>query len=161
MQISNILNSNPAFQAKVDVSRLGKKGVYFETISRKIKERTVKIPDREIRITPEAITIINTLTGKEGCKINLGKGGINKILDFSEIQIINALIKFLKVSDTISTRLDEVRKLATNYVALDADKNLGVKTYKQFCEHAEKEAKMYAYNETQGDALLKKLRINV
>lgn len=120
MQINNNLNNNPAFQAKLDTSKLGKKAVNWEFIAKSFEERTSSYPNATLKISEDLIQYVNTKKNKEGCHALLKEDYLNKLLNRTPLyMIVNALVNYLKMSDRVFNTLEEAESFANTCEALE------------------------------------------
>ena len=122
-------NNSTTFQAKLNVSALGKHKVYWETIAEKFEKQTSRIPNAKIEIYPHCIQYVNTDSMEEGCFARFKNDYFTKsFLNNPENKIINSLTKFLEITHTAFNKLKEAENLAHSMEKFE-DKIKAVPTY--------------------------------
>lgn len=163
MQIYNNLNNSPAFQAKLDVSKLGKKAVYWESVAKSFEERTSNYPNATLKISEDFIQYVNTKKNKEGCHAFLKKDYLNKLLNKTPLYIIvNAFVNYLKMSDRVFNTLEEAESFANTCEALDSKINdySGKNPFNTVYNPALDLVSRYIKSEARKDDILKRWKIH-
>ncbi|MBR2430881.1 hypothetical protein IKB17_05420 [bacterium] len=162
MKISNYRNPT-TFQGKLDTSRLGKGKVYWESIAEKVEAESLKYPDAKLCLSENFLQYINTKTNKEGCHTFLKKGALNKLLNNTPFyQIVNTLVNYIKISDTVFNTLEEAERFANICENLNSkiNDNSEKNPFKTVYSPALNLVSRYIKSEANKDDILKQWKIH-